>query len=53
MLTTHRSPYIYICHTEFNIMQAYERCRMGWLKINLEIVRTQVFKSCTGHDISP
>jgi len=44
---------ICMCHTEFNIMQAYERCRMGRLKINHEIVSTRVRNSCTGHDISP
>ena len=42
---------IYICRTEFNIMQAYERHRMCRLKINHEIVKTGVRNSCTGHDI--
>lgn len=51
MLKTYRS--VYICHTEFDIMQAYERCRMCWLKINHEAVKAEVRNSCTGHDISP
>lgn len=44
---------IYICRTEFKIMQAHEICRMGRLIINHEIVRTRVRNSCSGHDITP
>ena len=42
-----------ICRTECNFMQACERCRMCWLKINHEIAVTWARNSCTGRDISP